>query len=78
MGRFCPAADHSASASRPPLPGLQVCMVVTPAETLPSAGMLAQSLGIAMQPYLEGTERVALAAVAEEAVAIVLKKLRDD
>ena len=53
-------------------------MVVTPAETLPSAGMLAQSLGIAMQPYLEGTERVALAAVAEEAVAIVLKKLRDD
>jgi hypothetical protein len=52
-------------------------MVVTPAEALPSAGMLAQSLGIAMQPYLEGTDRVELAAGPDEAVATVLKKLKD-
>ena len=52
-------------------------MVVTPADSLPSAGMLAQSLGIAMQPYLEGTERVVLAAGADEAVATVLKKLQE-
>ena len=58
---------------------MQVCLVA-PAPTagrapLPSSGMLAKSLGLAMQPYLEGTARVVVAPQ-EEAAASVLKMLK--
>lgn len=58
---------------------LQVCLVTPAAEEgrtpLPSSGMLAKSLGVAMQPYLEGTSRVVVA-TDQEAPATVLQLIQ--
>ncbi|KAI3435641.1 hypothetical protein D9Q98_001699 [Chlorella vulgaris] len=57
--------------------GMQQVCVVTGAPTregrppLPSGDILSQSLGVSMQPYLEGTSRVAVAASGEEAAAVL-------
>ncbi len=58
----------------------QVCLVAPAAAEegrtpLPNSGMLASSMGVDMQPYLEGMSRVALA-TGKEAAATVLNLLR--
>ena len=45
--------------------------------TLPSPGMLAQSLGVALQPYLEGTQDRMVVAPGGEAAETVVKLVAD-
>lgn len=52
---------------------LQVVVAVPEedAEPPPSAGALASSLGVALQPFLEGTDRVVVAPMAQTATTVV-------
>lgn len=50
---------------------MQVCLATLDDGTAQAGGVLLKSLGVAMQPYLEGTSRVVVASSAEVADAVV-------